>query len=206
MVEPPKVKEVGSFVEEALSRSEMIWRELATSEVVEMIPVIRRFVQGWGAIQDIRNALLAAKLRAFILEPSLQTPEAREAMRERASTDEGRQIGETLFMVLERLTDRMKPVWLGRLFAGYLSNDLTGSELRRLAMTVDTAFGDDLLELIKVSDESLQTMVDYSPWRQYLVPAGLFDERIAPIGGRTTYRITPLGEKFRIVVRKYSKE
>jgi hypothetical protein len=91
---------------------------LASSELATVIPVAGRFVKLWRAAPDFSNTLFAAKLRAFITDPSLQTPEARAKMRERAESPESKKIGETLFLVLERLNDLLKPVWARTMLRG----------------------------------------------------------------------------------------
>ncbi len=192
-----------SLLEDAVEQGDEIWQEIEHCPVTDAIPVIRRFVKIWRGINDIRTRVLAAKLRGFVCDPSLQSPETREQMRQRAESPEGKKIGQTLFMVLERLTDLNKPRWLAKLFAGYLLGELTASELRRLAAAVDLAFGDDLIALL-VAREPIRS-TEPEDWKQYLAQSGLTElGQVTAVGGQRYYEVTPLGILVRKVVRAHS--
>jgi hypothetical protein len=126
-------------------------------------------------------------------------------MRERAESEERKKIGETLFLVLERLTDLQKPLWLAKAYAAYLANELTSSDLRRLASPIDTAFWDDLIELIE-SPETPGSPMDVVHWKKRLAAAGLTDIQVlAPLGGtHTTFNVNEWGRMFRKAVRDHS--
>lgn len=192
-------------LEDALSRAGEIWEAVSHSQVVKEVPVIRQAVAIWKTYNDARSALFAAKLEKFVTDPSLQTPEARERMREQAESPDAKKIGETLFMVLDRLTDMLKPTWLARCYAGFLAGEFGSSELRRLAAAIDIAFGDDLVSLISAPDPIQPN--EYAPWKRYLTGSGLTEMSAqGPIGGKTMFHITQLGELFRKTVRKHSPQ
>ena len=192
-----------SLLENAIDSSDVVWREIEHCPVTEEIPLVKQFVKIWRGVNDIRTRILAAKLRGFVCDPSLQSPEMREKMRERVESDEGKKIGQTLFMVLERLTDLNKPLWLAKLFAGYLLGELTASELRRLASAVDLAFGDDLIALLVAREPVLSSQPE--PWKQYLAQSGLTElSQVTAIGGQRYHEVTSLGMLLRKVVRTHS--
>ena len=198
-----------SFVEQAVTHSEETWDALASSDIATVIPVAKDFVKVWRGVHDLSAALFAAKLRAFITDPSLKTPEARARMRERAESPEGKKIGETLFLILERLNDMQKPIWLAKVYAAYLADELKSSDLRRLASAIDTAFGDDLIELITSPETPAD---DSAPWKKNLTASGLAEVGVsledglsAPIGAsRTVYHVSEWGQMLRKAVRDHS--
>jgi hypothetical protein len=195
--------EIVSSIEQVVASAEQTWEALEHSGIGEAIPIAGHFVKVWRIAHDARDALFAAKLRAFILEPALQTPEARAQMRERAHSEDSKRVGETLLLVLERLTDMMKPAWLARCFAAYLSGEITASDLRRLAMAIDLAFGDDLLELINSPETPAN---DRAPWKRRLANAGLTDVQVlSPIGAtHTVFYPNDWGAMLRKAVRRHA--
>jgi hypothetical protein len=188
-----------SSVEQAVTHPEETWDALASSDIATVIPVAGRFVKVWRGIHDFRAALFAAKLRAFITDPSLQTPEARARMRERAESEEAKKIGETLFLVLERLSDLQKPLWLAKVYAAYLAKELKSSDLRRLASAIDTAFGDDLIELISSPETPSD---DFVAWKRNLAASGLTE--MASMASGLAYNVSDWGRMLRKAVRDHS--
>ena len=173
-------------LEDALSHAGEIWEAVPHSHVVKEVPIIRQAVALWKTYNDARSALLAAKLEKFVTDSSLRTPEARARMCEQAKSPDAKKIGETLFMVLEKLTDMLKPMWLARCYAGFLAGEFGSSELRRLAAAIDIAFGDDLISLI-TAPEPIRSN-EYAPWRRYLTGSGLTEMGAqGPIGGKTMF-------------------
>src|SRR6266513_2761658 len=100
--------DIPSSIEAVVTHAEETWDALESSEIATVIPVAGHIVKIWRAGHDLRDALFAAKLLSFIRDPSLQTPQARARMRERAESDEAKKFGETLLLVLDRLTDMQK--------------------------------------------------------------------------------------------------
>jgi hypothetical protein len=195
--------EILSSIEAAVTRAEETWDALSDSGIGEVIPAAGHIVKIWRVAHDVRDALFAAKLRAFITDPSLQTPEARATMRERAESEEAKKIGETLLLVIERLNDMQKPIWLSKVYAAYLADEIKASDLRRLMSAIDMAFGDDLIELIN-SPEAL--VDDSAAWKKNLTASGLIDAlTTAPLNAtRRTYFVSEYGRMFRKAVRDHS--
>ena len=198
--------EILSSIEAALTHAEEMWDALESSEIATVIPVAGRIVKVWRAAHDVRDALFAAKLHAFITDPSLQSPEARERMRERAESEDAKKIGATLLLVVERLNDMQKPTWLAKVFAAYLADEIKASDLRRLMSAIDMAFGDDLITLISSPEAPAD---EWAPWKRDLAASGL--TQTAPIisnfahdGSEPGHRISELGELFRKAVWDHS--
>jgi hypothetical protein len=77
--------------------------------------------------------------------------EAREKLRAKAaeSPEEAEKVGNTLLLVIERVSDLDKPRLLGQLFIAYLDSVISADDLRRLVHAVDVAFVDDLQKLLR---------------------------------------------------------
>lgn len=196
--------EILSSIEQVVTHAEETWDALEHSGIGEIMPVAGHFVKAWRAVRDIRASLFAKKLLEFITNPSLQTPEARARMRERAESLEGKKIGETLFLVLERLTDMHKPLWLAKVYAAYLAGELRGSDLRRLASAIDIAFGDDLIELINSPETPAD---DFAAWKRSLAASGLTEMGavdMVPMSNQPAYLVSDWGRMFRKAVRTHS--
>jgi hypothetical protein len=182
--------EAGRELEHAIEQGVALFEELEASEVARVIPGIGHFVRVWKKVNDIRSRLLAAKLRKFVTDPSLQSEKAKQRMRERAGSEEAKKIGETLFLVLDKLTDMQKPVLLAKVFAGYLDGEMSASDLRRLCDAIDAAFTDDLMQLLNTTDES-------KLWKRYLASSGLTFLIVGSWGDSPDpYELSPLGELF----------
>jgi hypothetical protein len=134
------------------------------------------------------------------LEPLTEvSQEERDKFKKRLMQDqaETRRVGEVLFLVVDRLTDLDKAKILGCLFVAFLNDQLTATDLRRMAQAVDISFVDDLAKLIESEGEMDQSE---ELWLKSLVPSGL----VEPVGakmidelGNIYYSMTELGRKLR---------
>ncbi len=188
------------LLEAALENIEAGVNIISGSEVLSAIPVVGTAFKVCRGIDDLRARIFIAKLERFVTDPSLQSRATIEALRRTAEnpSDESEKIGESLFLILERLADLQKPSLLARIFAGYLAGRITGEELRRLAAAIDAAFLEDINQLL--GDPDIGQM-DAAPWKRSLVVAGLTEQNVpGPIGGRLVYMVTPLGEALRRAV------
>jgi len=168
-------------------------------EAFSSIPVVGTMFQLARSANTIRDKTLAAKLRRF-LEPFTETSqEYRDKFKERLTQDEAetRRVGEILFLVVDRLTDLDKAMILGCLFIAFLNDQLSSSDLRRMAQAVDMSFADDLIDLIESEGEIDQSQ---ELWLKSLVPSGLAE----PVGakmfddmGNIYYSMTELGKSLR---------
>jgi len=120
------------------------------------------------------------------------------ARQAQSTPEEYEKVGETLFLVLDRLIDLEKPQLLANVFVAYLGDHLTAIDLQRLAQAIDLAHTSDLHELIGCSEAVLNgNDMDATnlPWMQMLGPSGLTIARAGGVGVvRTRYELTPLGQ------------
>jgi hypothetical protein len=134
-----------NFLEAVLEGAEAALDLATDNEAVKAVPVVGTAFKLLKGVDDLRDRALQAKLMKFLTEPALQTERARERMKAMAaSTEEQQQVGEALFLTLERMTDLDKPSYLAKLFFSFLDDQIDAALLRRLAHAIDVAFIDDI--------------------------------------------------------------
>ena len=191
-------KKERNFLEAFLEGGEAALDLLTDNEAVKAVPVVGTAIKVLKGFDDVRDRALAAKLEKFVQDPSLQSDGARDKLRNGISTDaqEAIKVGETLFLVLDKMTDLDKPSLLARVFRAYLDGLITSVDLRRLAHAIDGAFTDDLVSL-----ESWQESAHVSygaEWKQPLVGVGLTRTVTGQVWDNATevhYELTDLGRK-----------
>ncbi len=184
------------FLDAILSGGEAAADSFTDNEAIKAVPVIGTAIKFLKGIDDLRDRALAAKLEAFVRSPQIQSPDVAEKLKKKLAEDpaESQRMGETLFLVLEKITDLDKPAVLAAVFAAYLDSKVSAMALRRLAHAIDIAFTDDLVAL-SMWDSNFHVAYG-SDWKRNLVPAGL----AAPVpsdsrhgGSEIYYQITELG-------------
>lgn len=186
-------------LEATLEGAEVIADVIMRGELLAEMPIIGTAIKICRAGDSIRDRAFAAKLFRFLSGFDAIPEQARKTIKDKmaSSPEEAKKIGETLFLVLERVTDLDKPFLLSQLFLAYVDTVISADELRRLAQAVDASFADDLQALLEEKDIPKKSE---EPWMQFLAHTGL--TRV--IAGETWndigqlyYEVTPLGEKLR---------
>ncbi len=185
-----------AFLQNAEAASDL----LTDNEAIRAIPVIGTAFKVCRGIDDIKSRIFAAKVAAFISEPHLQTAAARQKMKQKLLDNpvEAEAVGETLFLVLDRLIDIDKSALLAKIYVAYIDGVLAQIELKRIAQAIDLSFGEDLKWLVETDDAQLYT--DSGEVLALLEPAGLVSSTVgrAPPGfQRLSRSITPLGHALR---------
>jgi len=141
------------LLESIFENAEAIFDATSNADVLKEIPLVATAVNLLRAADTIKEKLFAAKIYQFLQELDRISPSDIEKMRKKIadSSQESEKVGNTLLMVLDKVSDLDKPKLLGQLFIAYLDNVISADELRRLVHAVDVAFVDDLLELIRSS-------------------------------------------------------
>jgi hypothetical protein len=185
------------LVEAALENVEAVVDAATNDEVLKNIPVIGTAVKLCKAGDDIRNRIFAAKITRFLQTLNKTPPEAREKIAQKvaSSPDEAKKVGETLLLVLERITALEKAEIVAYLFIAYIFEQLTEDEFRRLSDAVDQAFIDDLVKFLAIRRVP---RVGREPFLTYLSHTGL----TIAVGGKTykdigniLYYVTDLGTR-----------
>jgi len=187
-----------NFLEALLEGGEAALDLLTDNEAVKAVPVVGTAIKLLKGVDDARDRALVAKLEKFIQDPSLQSARAREKLRSGIAADlnEATKVGETLFLVLDKMTDLDKPGLLAKVFLAYLDNVISAAELRRLAHAIDGAFTDDLISLQNWQESAHVAYA--SEWKQPLVGAGLTRVVTGQSWDSLTdvnYELTELGRK-----------
>lgn len=141
------------LLEASLENTEAIIKAVSDGDVLIDVPVVGTAFKVLRAADTFREKLFAEKISRFLQQLHEIPPSAIEKMRKKIadSPQESEKVGNTLLMVLDKVSDIDKPKLLGQLFIAYLDNVISVDDLRRLIHAVDVAFVDDLLELIRSS-------------------------------------------------------
>ncbi|MFZ2161090.1 MAG: hypothetical protein WAW02_02625 [Sideroxyarcus sp.] len=188
------------IVEAILEGGEVVADILMRGELLAEIPLIGTAIKVCKAADSIRDRAFAIKLSNFVLNLEGISEEQKDKLKEKmgAGTEEAQKVGETLFFILDRVTDLDKPILLSQIFLAYIDGVVSSEYLRRLCQAVDTAFPDDLQEFL-IAEVTLQKSDDR--WMRYLVPSGLTrlvgTQTIDEIGAKNYYEITSLGQALR---------
>jgi len=139
-----------SLVEAASELSEAGFDQFLTSDLAKDIPIVGTAIKICTAIDNIRNRLYAAKLRAFISELENIPADKKESFRRKIAADSKQfdKLGENILLLLERTSDVEKPAYLASVFLAYLDGIIDRSTLRRLWEAIADAFVDDLTDLL----------------------------------------------------------
>jgi hypothetical protein len=197
-----------NFLEAFLEGGEAVVDSLTDNEAVKAVPVIGTAIKLLKGLDDFRDRALAAKLASFFGDPALQSDKARQKLVSGIASDpeDARKIGETLFLVLDKVTDLDKPGLLANVFAFYLEGHLGVDELRRLAHAIDGAFTDDLIALRewKANDHAANGV----EWKRNLAGVGLttplVNGRWDSAGSQTAYELTEIGKRLHCALTSVS--
>lgn len=178
------------------STAEAVVDILTKDDLISAVPFASTAFKAVKALDTYRDRVFAEKLQAFVSGvESLSPDQRRELARKFTADDEGRKAGETLLLVLDKLTDMDKPALLGLLLKGFGEGRINSTEMRRLAMAIDLTFADDLASFLNEPREALSGPSSLQ-YRQYLVGVGLVKtangETWGDIG-KVYYQTTELG-------------
>lgn len=190
------------IVEVLLESGDILGKTLSISEFLYDVPVLGLAFKVFKAGYAIRDRIFASKLMEFLRGIENMTENQKATLKERikANPEEGRKVGETLFLVLEQMTDLEKHLLLSKIFLAYIDGMITGDELRRLAQAINAAFFDDLKQLL-VTNEFPEEPEE--SWMEFLVASG-FTRKVNRLDfdhtGTFYYEITPLAKKLKEAV------
>lgn len=191
------------LLELTMTAGEQVVDAAIAGHVLEAVPFVDYAFKALKAKDSIADAMFRNKLVLFVNGiGQLSNEELRKAKNEFLK-DEGKKAGETLLLVLDRITDLDKPELLGFLFKQFVNGRLTPEQLRRLTVAVDVGFGDDLRDLL---DPNLQAAGERTEdCRRRLVPTGLTFLHVAvglDVAGQMSYHFTALGRLLYELVHK----
>ena len=187
------------LIEAALENVEVLIDAFTENEILKSIPVVGTAIKVIKGAGDIRDRLFAAKLMTFLKALENVDPDIREKMRQRVaeSPNESKKVGETVLLLLDRLSDLDKADIIAKIFIAYAYGHLKSNEFQRVSQAVDQAFVYDLSIFLE-SHNLPKKGPSQETFMQSLYPSGL----TKIVGGKTFdtagelyYEISPLGNK-----------
>lgn len=187
------------ILEAVLESGEVVADALMRGDILADIPIIGTAFKLCKAGDSIRDRAFAAKLMKFLSGLDAIPEQSKQQIKDKiaSSPDEAAKVGESLFLVLERITDLDKPLLLSYLFLAYIDAVITADDLRRFAQVVDSSFADDLRRFLEVMDLPVKSG---EPWMQFLAHTGLTNVVAGQTwadAGQIYYESTSLGNKLR---------
>lgn len=168
------------------------------------VPVVKAVTSLVRAVRGTRDLLFARKLIRFLRGVADVPPQQRLKVLMECSEEEGRQrVGETLLLILDRLTDFAKPQLIAAAFRSYLFEEIDYTAFLRLAQCIDTLDPSQLKHLTtfvenrKVPEDASQHFFRCGLARISFVPSGMYllsgVERESP---RSSIRANALAKQF----------
>jgi hypothetical protein len=189
-----KPKKDRPFLEAFMANGEAAIDLVTKNDAIKAVPVIGTVFKLLKGLDDIRSRLFAAKLARFLSEPSLcSAAESRKLRRKLLNDDRGQEVGETLLMVLDKVTDMSKPLLLAKAFAAYLDQAIEQEALLMLMHAIDVSFVLDLQTFIRTRGGDIE---NETLWRERLASSGLLVPYVTgTLGGSDVqYGLAPLGD------------
>ncbi len=151
------------LVEAALENVEAIIDAATQDEVIKNIPFVGTAAKLLKAAGAFRDRMFAAKLSRFFQHLGEVTPEAREKITQKmaASPDEAMKVGQTVLLVVEKITAFDKAQILAYVFIAYTQGHIGAKDFLRLCDAIDQAFIYDLKDLLGVHEAGYTTDGDY---------------------------------------------
>jgi hypothetical protein len=163
------------------------------SEAIKAVPVVGTALKLLKGADDLRSRALRKKLRRFLSEPSLLQALAAQDFKDDIlqSTGRAKEIGEALFLILDKVTDMAKPALLAKCFASFLDGKVQSFQFEALAHAIDLAFIHDL-EVFHAPDHASHL----ADWQSRLTAVGFMKVKDEAWNGSQTYEATTLGKAY----------
>jgi len=164
----------------------------ALIDVIPIVGTIRGVVQGASSIRD---ALLAKKLVTMLSAIGEASEGDVAKWRERINTDGGRETGERVLEVVDRITSAHKATLIGKVFREYLDGRCDRSSFLRTVEMIDSALTEDLLFL--ANDWVEREWVDgdaYEGVSSRLIAVGLMKDRVTRLASESSQPPAPSAE------------
>jgi hypothetical protein len=159
------------LLEASLENAEAIADALSDDGVLKEIPVVGNIFKLCKAVHGVRDRIFAAKLQRFVSglgDEATFIVKLRKRIQQ--SPEQAQIIGETLLMVLERITAIEKADLLAIIFYAHTDGVVTSQDFRRIIQAIDMAFIDDLQKLLELNENPEESL---ESWLRYLAPSGL---------------------------------
>jgi hypothetical protein len=193
---------IREFLHAVAETDEALIDTMLDNEILKAIPVVNLLSGVVKGARNIREIAFAVKLKRFLIEPNLVRTLESEKVRQRLAGDDeyAEEVGERLFLIIEKMTDMQKPQFLARAFSAYLNEEIDRSAFYMVAHALDISFIGDLEYFIHVEGQPVD---DPTLAVHRLSNAGLFELYTTGTlnGGDVRYQTTPLGATLYEVIR-----
>lgn len=177
---------------------EAAWDLAVDNEALRAVPVVGTAFKLLKGYRDLSSRTLARKLHRFLDEPALRNALEAKRLRQQILEDleDAREIGEMLFLTLDKVTDLKKPALLAKAYASYLNDEIDAFVFEAIAHVLNIAFLRDIEMFLASGSRPNDTL-----WKERLASVGLLEVEDETFDGRVTYQETPLGASFLRAIR-----
>ncbi|MDY6990182.1 MAG: hypothetical protein SWQ30_19240 [Thermodesulfobacteriota bacterium] len=185
--------------------AEVAFDALLKDGTLKNLPIIGSIVTLFKGTLDIRDRICVAKIAQFLFNLASIPLEQRESFEREIRRDAKtkRKVGTSLVLILDRLNDIEKTVFLVRCFGAYLCKNISFDQFRRLSGAIDIAFVDDLRSICRYPSKAEQ---EEQTRLSSLSRTGFVEFRASGIQGTWNemgtieYSLSPLGRQFVSIV------
>lgn len=186
------------FLEAFAENSEALLDLAVDNEAVKAVPVVGTLFKLLKGYQDLSSRILAGKLQKFLSEPSLRNALEARKLRQQIlqNPEEAQEIGELLFLTLDKVTDMTKPTLLAKAYASYLIDEIDRFTFEAITHVLNISFLRDVQAFLASPNPPNDTL-----WKERLTSVGLLEVESETYDGDVIYQETPLGAAFLHAVR-----
>lgn len=156
------------------------------------IPIVNYIVDGTGVISSIRDKIFLEKLMNFLYDCKDIDFEKRVKFMEKNFKDDGKEFGEKIILIIDRLDDINKSVLMANLFRSLIYEDIKQEQFFRLCNVISNCYIEDLTYLKEKCNNSISGIRAISLFNQGLVGITNFSE--VNFEDDTQYEVTSLGK------------
>ena len=156
------------------------------------IPIVNYVVDSIGVISSIRDKIFFKKLIYFLYNCKDIDFEKRVKFMEKNFKDDGKEFGEKIILIIDRLNDINKSVLMANLFRALIYEDIQQEQFFRLCNVISNCYIEDLIYLKEKRNNSISGIRAISLFNQGLV--GITNFSGVNYEDDTQYEITSLGK------------
>ena len=177
--------------------AEIAHNETVSDDVLTHIPLVQSVTAVARFVTNVRDQLLMKKLEHYLIAVAAVPGDERRSMVQRLQSDPeyGRNVGEHVIELLDRIESKFKPAMIGRVFAAFATGRIDVSLLHRL---------NDAIERLRTSEiATIRRYIEMSPGARAAIDpesllalsnAGLLAPTVA--NNHIAYSPTKTGEMF----------
>lgn len=124
------------------------------NEVIKDFPVLGTIIKVGFSVKSISDKIFLKKIERFLFHYQKISNEEIKQVSHKINFDdkERKKIGETLILIIDRISDLEKPDYLARCFSAYLNKKITFDDFVALGNAIDLSHTKDLKLFIKDSE------------------------------------------------------